>query len=375
MRSILAIALALVAGCRATGGAHPQALALANQGALYLNNGEAARAREAFKLCLEYSPDLDRCLNGLGMAAWQSGQLDEGADWFRRAIRANRDYAEARNNLGAYFLERQEYHRASELFRSALGVDPGYQDARYNLATSLLRSVKMGAARGDMARVAKQLTEAESQLIRLSELAPMRADTFALLAAVYLERAQHQPAGRTQDMERARVTFNQCLAANPQQVDCLALGARLAYQMADCDTAAQRIATLRGLGTGLEAMPELPKQVQACLAARDAEIANLQQRWETEAARGNTQPLLDLCAHFIARRVVDKAQAYCRTAMERAPKAAGLRSVYAAFLVQIQQPAEAEAVCEQVLRMADARGSGAAKECAEIVRTLRLASP
>ena len=138
----------LGSGCLAKMGPHPKALLLADQGGRYLNDNQPSRAREAFKLCLEYTPDLDRCLNGLGMAAWQAGQMEEAARWFRGAIKANTEYPAARNNLGAYYLDRQDYKRAADLFRSALGIDPGYMDARYNLGSAVFRLARQRRAQG-----------------------------------------------------------------------------------------------------------------------------------------------------------------------------------------------------------------------------------
>ena len=365
----------LVAGCRATGGPQPQAVHHAQRGAQYLESGQPALAKQAFELCLEFSPDYPICLNGLGLVAMQAGLPEEGATWFRKAIKANRDFAEARANLGVYFEGKQAFDRAIELYESALGIDPGYQAARYNLARTSLNKSRGLAARNRTQEAITLLGKAENQLIRLAGLAPLRADGFALLASVYMQRADLVPLGRQADLERARVTFGQCLSAHPTYVDCLALGAFLAHAMGDCDLANERIATLQQIGTGLERIPGLQDQVQACLASRDAGIRQLQLTWEKSANQGNVQPLMNLCAHFVARRVVREAQSYCRHAMKRAPKAAGLRRIYAEFLIELQQPGEALAVCEEVLRLPATNEPDAVAYCREAVRTLRLAVP
>jgi tetratricopeptide (TPR) repeat protein len=375
LRLTLVLSLLSAGSCRATSGAHPQAVNQSNQGARYLETGQPARAKEAYLLCLEYTPDFDRCLNGLGLAALQAGLQEEAASWFRKAIKANRDFAEARTNLGAYYEEKRQPERAIELYNSSLGIDPGYQPARYNLARVQLGKARRLAAKGQLENVKTLLSDAESQLMRLAQLAPLRSDGFSMLAAVYMERAQHFAGNRSQDMERARVTFGQCLSANPSDLDCLAIGAFLAHAMGDCDLANQRIATMQSMGRGLERVPGLQQRVQACLAARDSGIRNLEATWQSEANRGNLRPLFDLCAHYVARKVVDRANATCQMAMKRAPKAAGLRRVYAEFLIELQQPEEAISVCEEVLRLAAKDEPAAVEYCREALRMLRLGGP
>jgi tetratricopeptide (TPR) repeat protein len=375
LRLPLVLVLLSALSCRATSGPHPQAINQSTQGARYLETGQPARAKEAYLLCLEYTPDYDRCLNGLGLAALQAGLREEAASWFRKAIKANRDFAEARTNLGAYYEEKRQPERAIELYTSSLGIDPGYQPARYNLARVQLGKARRLAAKGQLETVKTLLTAAESQLMRLAQLAPMRSDGFSMLATVYMERAQHFPGNRSQDMERARVTFGQCLSANPQDLDCLAIGSFLAHAMGDCDLANQRIATMRSIGRGLERVPGLQQKVQACLAARDAGIRNLETTWQSEANLGNLRPLFDLCAHYVVRKVVDRATATCEMAMKRAPKAAGLRRVYAEFLIELQQPEAAIEVCEEVLRLAAKDEPAAVEYCREALRMLRLGGP
>jgi len=371
---VLMMVLAAV-GCRATGGPQPQAVHHAQRGAQYLESGQPAMAKQAFALCLEYSPDYPICLNGLGLVAMQAGLREEGASWFRKAIKANRDFAEARANLGVYFEGKQAFDRAIELYETALGIDPGYQAARYNLARTSLNKARGLIAKKQRKAAIELLGKAENQLVRLAGLSPLRADGFALLASVYMQRADLVPLGREGDLERARVTFGQCLSAHPTYMDCLSLGAFLAHAMGDCDLANQRIATLQQLGTGMDRIPGLQDQVQACLASRDAGIRQLQLTWENAANQGNIQPLMNLCAHFVARKVVREAQSYCRHAMKRAPQAAGLRRVYAEFLIDLQQPGEALAVCEEVLRLPATNEPQAVAYCREAVRTLRLATP
>ncbi len=375
LRLCLSLTLLSALGCRATSGPQPQAVHHAQRGAQYLESGQPAMAKQAYALCLEYSPNYHICLNGLGLVALQAGLTEEASVSFRKAIKANRDFAEARTNLGVYFEGKQAHERAIELYKTALGIDPGYQPARYNLARTELNLARASAARKELKRAQELLTDAENQLVRLAGLAPLRADGFALLATVYMQRAEIAPGTRNQDLERARVTFSQCLTAHPTYVDCLSLGAFLAHAMNDCDLANQRIATLQQLGTGLERIPGLQEQVQACLASRDAGINRLQATWETQANTGNLQPLKDLCLHFIARKVVREAQAYCRHAMQRDPNSAGLRRVYAEFLIEIQQPDEALKACEEVLRLPGSKTSEAVSYCREAVRTLRLVGP
>lgn len=370
MRFKLLILVAFVGACKAHSGPHPQARALVNQGAAYLNQGNWARAREAFKLCLEYTPDYHLCLNGLGNAAWQSGEREEAAKWYRQAIKAHSDFPEARNNLGAYFLERQQYNRAVELFRSALGIDPGYQDARYNLAFALSSRAQRSQARGQSER--KDLDEAEIQLIRLTELAPTRPDARALLASVYRERARAVPGQAAADLDRARITVEQCLMAAPGYADCLVLGAFLSHRLNRCEEADQRLSELRRVGGDMTPVKDLETEVQACLAARDEQVRRAEGTWRDQAARGDMQPLRFLCSTFCQRRNVEKAISYCEEAIRQDPKFIATRVIFARFLVALQHSQRALEVCEPVLSMPKAQDPSGIEQCAEITRVLRL---
>ena len=106
------------------------------------------------------------------------------------------------------------------------------------------------------------------------------------------------------------MTFGQCLSAHPTFIDCLALGAFLAHAMGDCDLANQRIATLQQVGSGLERIPGLHTGSGAGLFSLHATPVsdNSSFTWEKAANQGNVQPLMNLCAHFVARKVVREAQ-------------------------------------------------------------------
>ena len=369
MRQLTILSLFLV-GCKAHTGPHPQARALVNQGAAYLQQGNWSRAREAFKLCLEYTPDYHLCLNGLGNAAWQAGEREEAARWYRQSIKSHGDFPEARNNLGAYFLERQAYGRAIELFKSALQIDPGYLDARYNYAFALVSRVQRNNARG--AEVKSDLNEAEIQLIRLTELAPRRPDARALLASVYRERAVLSPGTASADNERARVTVEQCLMAAPSYADCLVLGAFLSHELNRCEEANQRVSELRRLGADLSPVKSLEVKIQACVAARDDQVRRAEATWRDQAARGNVQPLRFLCATFSNQRNVEKAISYCEEALRQDPGFIATRVIFARFLVDLQNSQRALEVCEPVLSLPRTQDPDGIDACAEITRVLRL---
>ncbi|MEC7750655.1 MAG: tetratricopeptide repeat protein [Myxococcota bacterium] len=369
IRNIAIFSLFMV-GCKAHTGPHPQARALVNQGAAYLKQGNWSRAREAFKLCLEYTPDYHLCLNGLGNAAWQAGEREEAARWYRQSIKSNGDFPEARNNLGAYFLERQTYDRALELFTSALQIDPGYLDARYNLAFALVSRVQRNKARG--VDVKKDLDDAEVQLIRLTELAPQRPDARALLASVYQERAALVPETAVADNERARITIEQCLMAAPAYSDCLVLGAFLSHQLNRCEEASQRLAELRRLEADMSPVKDLEVQVQSCIAARNDQVRRAESNWRDQAARGNMQPLRFLCATFVDQRNVEKAISYCEEALRQDTDFISTRVTFARFLVDLQHSQRALEVCEPVLSRPRSQDPAGIDACAEITRVLRL---
>jgi tetratricopeptide (TPR) repeat protein len=93
-----------------------------------------AEAGQAYDLAVQTDPqNLDALLNG-GTLAYESGNLEKAADYFRRAIAFDPENALAQFNLGSVLDDLGEAEEARKHLRQAVRLDPNYPDAHYNLA-------------------------------------------------------------------------------------------------------------------------------------------------------------------------------------------------------------------------------------------------
>jgi tetratricopeptide (TPR) repeat protein len=91
-------------------------------------------AGQAYDLAVQTDPqNLDALLNG-GTLAYESGNLEKAADYFRRAIAFDPENALAQFNFGSVLDDLGEAEEARKHLRQAVRLDPNYPDAHYNLA-------------------------------------------------------------------------------------------------------------------------------------------------------------------------------------------------------------------------------------------------
>jgi Flp pilus assembly protein TadD len=74
-----------------------------------------------------------------GMAAAQTGEMDEAASAFRKAVEVDPTDAEAWSSLGVVLVRSGDETRGVEAFRRALRAAPGHAEAHRNLAVVLDR--------------------------------------------------------------------------------------------------------------------------------------------------------------------------------------------------------------------------------------------
>ena len=93
-----------------------------------------SQAGQAYDLAVQTDPqNIDALLNG-GTVAFESGNLEKAADYFRRAIALAPENALAHFNLGSVLDDLGELEDARKHLRQAVRLDPKYPDAHYNLA-------------------------------------------------------------------------------------------------------------------------------------------------------------------------------------------------------------------------------------------------
>ena len=93
-----------------------------------------SQASQAYDLAVQTDPqNIEALLNG-GTLAFESGNLEKAADYFRRAIALDPENALAHFNLGSVLDDLGELEGARKHLRQAVRLDPNYPDAHYNLA-------------------------------------------------------------------------------------------------------------------------------------------------------------------------------------------------------------------------------------------------
>lgn len=82
----------------------------------------------------------------LGIALFQSGQVEEGVAELRRAVAIDPGFAQAHNNLGNALMQTGHVAAAIPEFQAALKIDSNYANAHANLASALSRMGQPAAA-------------------------------------------------------------------------------------------------------------------------------------------------------------------------------------------------------------------------------------
>jgi tetratricopeptide (TPR) repeat protein len=104
-----------------------------NLGVALNESGEIDQAIGAFEKALALDPKYEKALNNLGVIRYRKGQFDEALDLFKQALRVNPVNAESYTNLGIIYFQAQRDDDALEAFQQALRHDPKLAEAHYNL--------------------------------------------------------------------------------------------------------------------------------------------------------------------------------------------------------------------------------------------------
>ncbi|MFQ5804752.1 MAG: tetratricopeptide repeat protein, partial [Candidatus Methylomirabilales bacterium] len=105
-----------------------------NLGALYKEIGDIDQAVERYRKALSIDPEYVKAYNNLGVALIHRGELEEAAVEFERALQLNPKNVESYTNLGVIYRRRDQVPEAIRAFEAALSVDPDHAETHYNLA-------------------------------------------------------------------------------------------------------------------------------------------------------------------------------------------------------------------------------------------------
>lgn len=191
----LAIGLALLSACGATGALPSAAVDLNRRGAEALGESQVDDAEARFRLAIEHHPRFAEPHANLGVVMLERGRLEEAERHLRDAIALDPDLDEAWSNLGVVLHRQGRIDEAALSFEHALSIDPGLFSARQNLAELWILRRQFDEARAHLMRLV-QLTE---------EGSPAWARAHAMLAfcelRLGLEPEAVARAGRVLDLK------------------------------------------------------------------------------------------------------------------------------------------------------------------------------
>lgn len=109
-----------------------------NAGIVLYESGEIDNAIDRFRKALSAKPDFPEAHNNLGNALLGQGKPDEALACFSKALALKPDYALAWINMGNALREQLTPHEAIVCYEKAIAIDPNSFAAHYNLGNAFL---------------------------------------------------------------------------------------------------------------------------------------------------------------------------------------------------------------------------------------------
>ncbi|MDD2761196.1 MAG: tetratricopeptide repeat protein [Methylomonas sp.] len=105
----------------------------------YQASGQIDEAIKAYKAALQFNPDNDRALHGLGNALREQGDLQGALPLIQQAIIMQPEVAEYHNTLGMLFQQKGEFEKAVTFHQRAININPQNPPALCNLGVAFKR--------------------------------------------------------------------------------------------------------------------------------------------------------------------------------------------------------------------------------------------
>jgi tetratricopeptide (TPR) repeat protein len=121
---------------------HDKAMALAQRGDAFLNQGRFSDAIQAYREALKIEPEAEDMQYNLAIALARAGKTDEAIAVYKEALRLVPDYAEAHNNLGNLLVKKGQFDEAVDHFKEAIRINPEHAPSHNNLGTAYARQGK-----------------------------------------------------------------------------------------------------------------------------------------------------------------------------------------------------------------------------------------
>ncbi len=106
---------------------------LFNQGVLYQDRKQTAKAFEAYQKVIERDPGYFEAYNNLGLLYQEIGDFERALQAYQRSIEINPRYGKAHNNLGILFYLNDRHDEAIEAFQKCVVFDPENSECYLNL--------------------------------------------------------------------------------------------------------------------------------------------------------------------------------------------------------------------------------------------------
>jgi tetratricopeptide (TPR) repeat protein len=198
-----------------------EAEAHAERGFDFARAGELEKAEAEMRQAAKLAPANPDVLAGLGTVLAQEGKLEQSTEIFRRALQVRPNDVTVRRYLAANLWQLHLYPEAKENLKIILHQQPNDKQAQLLLG---MVSENMG----DYSTAAGMLGSVPDEVRKQPE-------SIAALARSYYHLRQ---------TEKARATLDQ-LAAHPAGPQAVLLGAQIADQMQDYETAEKLLASIR----------------------------------------------------------------------------------------------------------------------------------
>lgn len=196
---------------------HKAAEANVQLGATYLDKGELGAANEKLLKALEQNPKSVQANSVYAILLNELGKTKEATKYFKKSIKLAPDDSGIRNNYGTFLCDQGEIEKAVEQFQRAL-LDPLYSTPEFafaNAGACLLKIPDFERAETNLRKALQRNKNLPSALYQMSKLNYLKG-RYAV-SKNYLDR------------------FHK---VSPKSPASLWLGMRLAWQLADKETAA-----------------------------------------------------------------------------------------------------------------------------------------
>jgi len=101
--------------------------------------GRVDEAIEQYQKALEINPTIAQVHTNLGIALNEKGRVDEAIEQYQKALQIDSNLTQVHNNLGNIFFKRGQADEAITQYEMVLLIDPDHLEAHYNLGLALLQ--------------------------------------------------------------------------------------------------------------------------------------------------------------------------------------------------------------------------------------------